>query len=210
MSCKKQAYEYLQNEIILNKLTPGSPIIEMDVANTLRMSRTPVREALKELEAEGLVKSFPLRGTLVSLITPYDVEEIFSLRITLEILALNLSINRITDEDLNRVEAMFLDLKEGFSWEKNHEADKELHDLIINKSGNRRLKEFLDTLNGQIERFRRIASKDSYRSSKTIIEHLDIINQLRGKDLKACELCLREHLNQVMSSTLEIARMNSI
>jgi DNA-binding GntR family transcriptional regulator len=209
MSCKEQAYDYLQNSIILNKLAPGSPIIEMEVAKALQMSRTPVREALKELDAEGLVTNYPLRGTFVSMITPYDVEEIFTLRIALEVCALHLSINRITDDDLDRVESMFADSADGFSWEKNHQADKALHSLIVDKAGNKRLKDFLGMLNGQIERFRRIATMDSTRSINSKVEHIEILKHLRNRDLEACEESLKKHLNQVMYSTLEIAKMLS-
>ena len=207
MSLKMKAYEYLNKEIILNNLKPGDPIVETEIANILSISRTPVREALKELESEGLVVSYPLRGTIVSMITPYDVEEIYNLRITLEVLALHLSINRITAEELNRIETVFLELKQNFSWEKNYVADNDLHSLLVNKSGYKRLKNFLETLNGQIERFRRIASKDETRSLKTVDEHLNIIKYLREKNVQECEESLRKHLIEVMNSTLEIARM---
>ena len=190
-------------------MPPGTPIVETEIAKSLNISRTPVREALKELEVEGLVDSYNLRGTFVSQITPYDVEEIFSLRIALEILALNLSINRISDEELDELEKLFSDLEKDFTWKETHEADIALHSLIVNKSGNRRLKIFLDTLNGQIERFRRLASKDKMRSNKTTGEHIEIINCIRERDLKAAEASLQKHLNGVMMSVLDISRLDS-
>lgn len=200
----------MYNEIILNNLRPGTPIVETEVAKFLNISRTPVREALKELEADGLVTSYNSRGTFVSYISPYDVEEIFSLRITLELLALNLSMDFITDEDLDLLEKKFTELLNDFSWEKNHETDTELHSLIINKSGNKRLKIFIDTLNGQIERFRRIASKDAVRASKSVSEHMEIIDHIRKRDLKACEESLIKHLEGVKKSVLQISRADSI
>ena len=116
-------------------------------------------------------------------------------------------INRITDEELDQVEKPFLELTKKFSWEKSYEADMQLHSLLVNKSGNKRLKLFIDTLNGQIERFRRVASKDASRTTNTVTEHIEIIKYLREKDLKACEESLRNHLNKVMLATLETSKI---
>lgn len=184
--------------------------METEIAKLLNISRTPVREAIKELEVEGLVTSYNSRGTFVSNITPYDIEEIFSLRIALEILALNLSIDYITDEELDMLETSFTKMDNQFSWEEIHESDIDLHDLIINKSGNKRLKIFLDTLYGQIERFRRIASKDASRASKSVDEHLEIISCIRKRDVKACEESMIRHLEAVKKSVLAISRLDSI
>lgn len=207
MSRNKQAYEYLLEAILSNQLPPGSPIIETEVATALNTSRTPVREALKELEKDGLVSHYPLKGTFVSEITPYDVEEIFSLRIMLEVCALQLAINKITDADLDKIETMFSLLDENSSREDYSVADKSLHALIVDKAGNVRLRQFLNTLNAQIERFRRMAAMEPTRMSSSKKEHLEIVNTLRQRDLKSCEETLKRHLNNVKDSTLETAKV---
>ena len=80
MSRREQAYEYIKKEIVTGKLKGGTPILELELSESLKMSRTPIREALKELEAEGAVVSYASRGTFVTELTPYDVEDIFNLR----------------------------------------------------------------------------------------------------------------------------------
>jgi DNA-binding GntR family transcriptional regulator len=210
MSRKNQVYEYLLESILSNKLPAGTAIAELDISNELNVSRTPIREALKELEAEGLVTRYPSRGTIVSPITPYDVEEIFSLRILLESFALQLSLPKITKEEVEGIEAMFTRLDSSSSKQEYYQADKSLHALIINHAGNRRLKQFLTILNSQIERFRRIAAVKPTRLANSKNEHLKILALLKQKDLNACEAALRNHLINVKMSTLEVAQLTAM
>lgn len=210
MSRKNQVYEYLLEAIISNKIPPGTPIVETDISAELNMSRTPIREALKELEAEGLVCRYPSIGTVVTQITPHDVEEIFALRILLETFALQLSWDKITREELDEVEKIFSELDLNSSRDAYHEGDKQLHSLIVNRAGNRRLKKYLDLLNSQIERFRRIAAFSSSRPEKSKKEHLEIVQLLKRKDLKACDESLRKHLINVKNSTLEVAKLYAV
>lgn len=208
MNRKNQAYEYLLEAILANKLPPGAPIIETEIAAALNTSRTPVREALKALESDGLVSHYPLKGTFVSEITPYDVEEIFHLRTMLEICALQLAYDKITAEELDKVEKLFLALGAASPRQDYHIADRRLHALIVDKAGNSRLKQFLNILNVQIERFRRIAAMEPNRSTSSRKEHLEIIENLRRKDLAACEESLRRHLNSVKDSTLDTVKLS--
>ena len=82
MSRKDQAYDYIRKRIITGNLKDGTPILENDLSEELHMSRTPIREALRDLEAEGAVVSYAFRGTFVTALTPYDVEDIFDLRLS--------------------------------------------------------------------------------------------------------------------------------
>lgn len=206
MSRKSQVYDYLLEAIISNKIPSGNPIVESTIAKELNVSRTPIREALLELEAEGLVSRYPSIGTVVSHISPYDVEEIFDLRILLELHALKTSLSKITLEELERLEEKFhtYDLKS--SKEAYHLVDQELHSTIVNKAGNMRLKRFLDMLNSQIERFRRLAALSETRVAKSKKEHLEIIYHLKNRDLMSSKSSLKNHLSGVKNSTLEVAR----
>ena len=208
MSQQEKVYSYLLEEILSGRLAPGAPVIELDVSARLETSRTPVREALKALAAEGLLSQYPARGTFVSEVTPYDVEEIFSLRIALECFALQLGYERITEEEIKEREAMFQALDPAASPAGDFaRADRSLHALIVDKAGNLRLKQFLNTLNVQIERFRRIAAVEPTRLANSKQEHLEILARLRDKDLPASQRALAEHLNKVKASTLETASM---
>lgn len=210
MSRKKQVYNYLVEAIISNRIPPGTPIVETNISTELNMSRTPIREALQELEAEGLVCRYPSIGTVVSHINPHDVEELFDLRILLEIHALQSSWNKINDQELVELETIFSDLDLKSSKEVYHEGDKRLHSLIVSRAGNMRLKKFHDLLNSQIERFRRIAAFSETRSDKSQKEHLEIIQSLKKRDLKASEDSLRKHLLSVKNSTLEVSKLLTV
>ncbi|MGW9018583.1 GntR family transcriptional regulator [Priestia megaterium] len=210
MSRIKQVYDHLLEAIVSGQIPPGTPIVEAEISTKMNMSRTPIREALKELEAEGLVSRYASRGTIVSQITPYDVEEIFTLRIILEVSALQLSWNNITNGELEKVEKSFLELNSSSSKDDYYHADKSLHSLIIDRAGNGRLKKFLHLLNSQIERFRRIAANEPTRLDHSRKEHLEIISLLKKRDLKACEESLKKHLINVKISTLEQAKLSVV
>jgi DNA-binding GntR family transcriptional regulator len=207
MSRKEEAYDYLLEAILSNTLPPGTPIIETEIAATLKTSRTPVREALKQLEADGLVIQYAQKGTFVSDISPHDIEEIFSLRIMLEVFALQESYSRIPDEELIKVEKMFSALETDSPREDYARADKTLHSLIVDNAGNYRLKQILRFLNGQIERFRRTAARGPKGLSKSKGQHLEIVQLLRRRDLKGAEESLKNHLNTVKTNTLESVKI---
>lgn len=203
------AYEYLYDEIINNRKKPGEYLIESEIANILSISRTPVREALRDLEKDGLVSNFNGRSSMVSYISPTDISDIFDIRISLESLALEKSIFRITSQEIEELIEKFEYLSDNFKWEDSHKADKQLHELIIKKSGNKKLFYILNNLNSQIERFRRIASRASNRSSKSIKEHLDLLYCLKSQNLDDSRQSLVYHLNSVKESLLEISIIDS-
>lgn len=210
MGCKDQAYTYIRDAIFNDEFLPGMPLREIDISETLKMSRTPIREALRELEVEGVVVSFPARGTFVANITPYDVEEIYELRILFEMYALEKAFFRITDEDLDKSQAAFLAANNPFNWEQYHAADRAFHQLIIDKCGNSRMIIFFSTLNTQVERIRRFSAKSTERSSADrLAEHLHIIECIRKRDLDASKKALSTHLRNVSNSAIDACRMLS-
>lgn len=206
MGRKEEAYEYIKEAILTNRLKPGMPVREMDIVEQLKMSRTPIREAMRDLEAEGLVSSFSSRGTFVASITPYDVEEISELRTLLEVWALERSFNRITDEELTYLQEELEQAKKTGDWERNHRADRLFHKLIVEKSGSRRVIQFINNLNTQIERIRRVSARHSGRSQLSYAEHMEIIRCIRSGDLEASCAALKKHLQSVGASAIEAAR----
>lgn len=206
MGRKNQAYFYLKNQILNDEIPQGSPLREMEIAAALNMSRTPVREALRELEAEGVIISYPSRGTFVTTITPYDVEEIGELRILSEVWALEKGFSRISVDEIDAMINAFKAASDPFDWQKYHEVDRAFHQMIIDKSGSKRLAGFVETLNTQIERIRRYGAKDTSRANFTLTEHLVILNCMREKDLPGARRALKNHLQSVSSSAIEWCR----
>lgn len=209
ISRKDIAYNYLYDGIINNKLKPGQSLKENEIALSLSISRTPVREALKELEKDGLVKTFECRSSIVSKLSPNDISDIFDVRIALEKLALEKSIKRISDEEIDSLIHAFIKISKNFKWEDSYLVDKKLHDLIVKRSANKKIYYILKNLNSQIERFRTMASKADKRSEKSINEHLDLLSCLKSRDLNKSQKSLEFHLNSVKNSLFEIAIIDS-
>lgn len=203
---KNIAYQNLRDAILTWTLSPGSPIVEQEISDQLGISRTPVREALKQLEAEGLVKVIPQRGTFVSDLSTQDVEEIFALRESLEIMALKVAIGNIPSDQLTKLESFLSSLTPDSPHEQFFESDRMLHEIIVNHGGNERLAHFLDSLNVQVERVRRISAARPNRLDLSMREHLGILRAIRARDWNAAESELRQHIRNVKQSTLDVCR----
>jgi len=203
MSRKEQAYQYIKKEIVTGKLKGGMPVLELELSETLHMSRTPIREALRELEAEGAVVSYPSRGTFVKEMTPYDVEDIFELRLLLELWALERGINRITDEELDEVTKRLVAARESGNWDEDYRSDVFFHSLIIEKSGSKRLVGFMGILYTQMERvsYRAFMNKTHHRNSYK--EHMELIESIRQRDLEKSREVLQRHLKFVAEAAIE-------
>jgi DNA-binding GntR family transcriptional regulator len=201
---KEKAYNYLRNAIVSHEFAPGSAIVEQDISTRLQISRTPIREAMKQLESDGLITSTPARGSFVSEINLQDVNEIFELRLSLELLALGTAINRITPEETAELEALFRGLNENCSKERFYESDRRLHDLITHNSGNRRLVRFIANLDSPIERFRYAAAMKPERLKHSRKEHEAILRHIKARDLEKAVACLREHILNVKASVIAV------
>lgn len=210
MDKKSQAYEYLKHAIIVDEIPPGSPLVELELSESLQMSRTPIREAMRQLETEGLVTTYPARGSFVTVLTPDDVQEIYELRLALELWALEHSIARITDEELDALQAAF---EEGYrtgAWETLNNADRGLHDLITEKAWSRRLLMLLSLLNTQAERIRYQSARSLGRDDLSYREHLHIIQCIRERDLEKSRAALRTHLRSVANSAMDAAKAQAV
>ena len=203
ISAANKAYDYLYNEILNGNLKLGAPIAEAEVSRTMGLSRSPVREALKRMEVEGLVKHYPGRGVFVTDITEHDLEEIFELRIMFEIAALKTSISRISQEKLEELEEILVSIQEGADEDTYFKTNTAVHDLIMDYCGNYRMRVFLNTLSSQIAIVNRISSQDPSHFENSTRQHLEIIRAIKERDLEKAEKCLRKHLEDVRNSTVE-------
>ena len=209
MKLKDKVYVYLENEIINNKLKSGDPIVETNVAKILNISRTPVREALKELESNGLVVSYQGKGTFVRQITTKDIEDIYNVRTQLELLALELSFEDLDINIMRNLKKEYIKLENEFSWKEARRLDYDFHDYIISSANNLTLTGILSKLNNQVKRYRTIASKETNRSDKTLIEHNKIINSIISHDKERALLYLKMHLESVKNSAIEVSLKNN-
>lgn len=207
---KNVAYDYLYENIISYNLPPGTAIVEQEVSNIIKVSRTPIREALKQLEAEGLVNYIPGRGTFVQDLSTNDIDEIIELRELFEREALKYAIHDITDEEIEKLEKTLLSLEEDTNPEEYYHSDRMLHHLIVKYSRNRRMVNFLNTINAQLERLRRISAMTPRRLEKSKQEHLEILRAIKERDLEKASNCLSVHLKNIKTNITEVYRKTRI
>ncbi|HZS33719.1 MAG TPA: GntR family transcriptional regulator [Methylomirabilota bacterium] len=190
------AYRHLKTEIVSARTVPGTPLNEQEIAGRLRISRTPVREAIRRLEQEGLVVRHPNRGALVAPLSMRDVLEIWQLREILEPAACRLAAGRVDGSALAALEAALTALAGREprleDYERHHRTDLALHRLVAAATGNRFLLETLDRLTGRIARIRMVNSPVRFRRS--LREHLTIAAALRRGDGDAAAEAMRTHL----------------
>lgn len=203
MKLKDTVYLYIEELISSGELKSGDPIIESAVAENLSVSRTPVREALNELESDGFVISYPKKGTFVRQITTKDIENIYDVRSSLELLALEKSFDNIDQKVLLNFKKDYKNLEDNFTWEMARKLDVDFHNYIIKTANNQTLTEILIKLNKQVGRYRTMASMDPNRSDKTITEHMQIINAIIEGNKNMALKRMKNHLESVKVSAIE-------
>lgn len=190
-------FNTLRQAILKGEMEPGERLMEITLANKLGVSRTPIREAIRKLELEGLVHMIPRKGAVVASISEKDMRDVLEVRITLEELAVKLAIKNMTEEDIAMLK------KAGQAFENaviSHdivnivEADVAFHDIIYNKTENNRLIQIISNLREQMYRYRLEYVKDARTHSILISEHNDIIACLAKKDVEAAKEAVREHI----------------
>lgn len=200
-SLKDQAYATIKDAILSLKLEPNTPLVAEDLARQLGISRTPVRDALQELEREGFVTHTPFRGTYVTGVTMKDTTEIFQLRAVLEGLAARVAAPLFTATELDVISgylgAAEAALAEGDLTRCSKQGQK-LHAAIIDKADNQRLAAIIHNLDDHLRRLRILSDRITGRLNTSVVEHRAVIAALRGRDPEAAEGAMRTHLFSVL------------
>ena len=156
-------FNTLRTSILTGELKPGERLMEIHLADKLGVSRTPIREAIRKLELEGLVTMIPRRGAEVAQITEKNLRDVLEVRRALDALAVELACERITEDELAELkkacENFELETKRGNA-NQVAQADVELHDIILKASGNERLMQMISKLSQQMYRYRLEYVKD--------------------------------------------------
>ncbi len=202
-SNKEIAYNIIRDQIINGHLKPGQPITEERLSRDLDMSRTPVREALIRLQLEDLVRIIDNKGATIMEITPVDIAEIFQLRVLVEPYAAKTCVEFVEKEKLKKMKRQLESIAPsdlGISLYEVHD----LHHLIIQSAGNRRLTKWLSALQSQILWTLNLERKIPGRIERSIAEHLNIIKALLEGNGNLAEKCMREHLESNMADLLAV------
>jgi DNA-binding GntR family transcriptional regulator len=175
----------IREAIVMGKVKPGQKIVEYEVAKKMMISRSPVREALRMLEKDGLVTINPRRGTEVKDISICDVKEIYAIRANLENLATKLAVPNLNDGALKTMQSL---VKEMAAKAKANdvagtfELNEKFHDIIIKASNNQRLCELIHSLRTQIRRFRMASLSREGDLSVAYKKHLRVLDACLKKD----------------------------
>lgn len=195
-------FNTLRQAILRGDLKPGERLMEIKLAKRLGVSRTPIREAIRMLELEGLVVMIPRRGAAVAQITKQDLEDVLEVRCSLEELAVELACTRMTGNELQNLHHALVDFED--ACDANDvtvlaEKDVAFHDIIFEATGNQRLIQLLNNLREQMYRYRLEYLKDEASHEKLLLEHKTIEKAIKNHDIRAAKQHIKEHIyNQVM------------
>ncbi len=194
-------FHTLRQAILRGTLKPGERLMEIQLANKLGVSRTPIREAIRKLELEGLVLMIPRRGAEVAEITEKSLRDVLEVREALEVLAVQLACEKMNSEGLEELKvaaAEFEQVIECGDITTIAEADVKFHDIIYSATDNDRLIQLLNNLREQMYRYRVEHLKNEDARPKILAEHQWLIQDIMNKDKVAAAEHICGHIeNQV-------------
>jgi DNA-binding GntR family transcriptional regulator len=202
---REVAYETLKHAIITGEIAAGIRIVETEYANKLHISRTPLREALRKLERDGLVEYVIRRGVVVRAFTIEDVEEIYTIRNVLEMLTLPAIIQNATPKDIRSLRDKLQDMDRKMAdgdIVKLSALARAFHDQLTALSG---LKRILRVIQGQdeyIHRFSALAIAKDKRRAEAHQEHHRIVEMVENRNLEGLEAVMRKHIESSKQSCL--------
>jgi DNA-binding GntR family transcriptional regulator len=189
-------YETIFNKIIHGEYPANTKLREEKLAETHKVSRTPVREALRHLEKDGLIEMLTNRDTRVVGLTADDVEEVFQIRKVLECLALRFSVHNLSIGRLQELRAEITGISESDDYLEHAKVDAKLHTYMIEASNKKRLIAILRQLFRLIPRFQQIGYKDKNARAQATVDHLALIDALLYRDLAKAEVLLEKHIER--------------
>lgn len=202
---RELVFESLREAIIEGRLKPNERLMEIQLAEEMGVSRTPVREALRKLELEGFVVMVPRKGAYVAGISMKDIVDVFEVRAALEALAAGLAAERITEEELDQLERYLVqiyELSEGDNINAIVEGDTNFHDVIYRASRNQRLVQIITHLQEQIQRFRTTSLSQPGRTRVALEEHKKIVEAVAERNVELAQHLAREHIENAEQSLL--------
>ena len=190
-------YEELKRQILVGEIAPGTRMMEVDLAEEMGVSRTPVREAIRKLEKEGLVTIEPRRGAYASGISIKDILDVLEVRQNLEGMAASLAARKVTEEekqDFIRANAAYKAAILSGNTDEIIKNDEYFHQLIVNYSDNKTLTQLLSQVQELALRFRYIYYDDFSRYERMPKEHEEIEEAILSGDIAKAKVVAEEHV----------------
>lgn len=205
-SLRGRVYNTIRDRILSGDYHENEELKENTIATELGVSRTPVREALRKLELEGLVNIIPNKGAYVTGITKKDIHDIYMIRSYLEGLCAKLACENITNAQIEALEEILY--LTDFHARRSHfdqivELDNKFHDLLYKASGSKILNHVLSDFHQYVERVRKITLSRPYRAEKSSKEHAAIVEALKKRDGQLAETLAHVHMMNTIQNLTE-------
>lgn len=203
---REVVFNTLREAILTGELEPGEHLMEVKLANKLGVSRTPIREAIRKLELEGLVVMTPRRSAQVARITKEDLKDVLEVRRVLESLSIELACKYRTSEDLVLLKenlSLFKECVKTNNLTEIAKTDVQFHEVIYQATGNKRLNQILYNLREQMYRYRLEYIKDRQTRDNLILEHQEIIDAVETRDVERAKKAILIHIDNQEKTILE-------
>lgn len=205
-------FNTLRQAILKGELKPGERLMEIALAERLGVSRTPIREAMRKLELEGLVVMIPRRGAQVANITEKDLNDVLEVRIALENMAIEKACKRMTEEQLEKLWQAAKEFERTMA-EGNlvrlAEADAAFHEIIYQASDNCRLIQVLNNLREQIYRYRVEYLKEEETRNVLVKEHEELYNAVKVRDVERAQEISFEHIENQRKAIIRTIKVEN-
>lgn len=203
-------FNTLRKAILTGELKPGERLMEIHLANRLGVSRTPIREAIRKLELEGLVIMIPRRGAEVAQITEKSLRDVLEVRRALDVLSVELACDRISEEEIGKLKQAcneFERVTRTGDAATIAAADVALHDIIVQATRNERLVQLINNLSEQMYRYRFEYIKDESRHDNLVHEHRMIYDSIVKRDKEKAAEAARLHIDNQEKSVIRQIRL---
>lgn len=204
-SLRGKVFIQLENAILNGKYKTGDSLIETKLSEELGVSRTPIREAIRQLELEGLVQAIPNKGAIVTGLSPKDIDDIYTIRLAIEGIAARWAAENITAEELKELKHS-LELEEFYTEKDDLEQilklDTKFHETIYRASKSKPLMNMLSNFHHYIQRARTYSLGMSGRAKEALEEHEAIYEAISQKNAKEAEELTIEHVKKASLNRL--------
>ncbi len=198
-SLHPQVYQVLRHAVLTGELQPGERMVERKLAKQLGVSRTPVREAIRKLELEGLVKHVPNKGVVVTRMSSKDAWDIYNIRAVLEGLAARLASKSITSEEVERLEVLVQKMEQAVNaneLDQLNDLHIEFNDVIYKSAGSPRLHQMISNLVDYTVVFTKVGYCVPGRSREATDEHKELFEAIKRGDGAEAERIGRKHIER--------------
>lgn len=204
-SMREKVYDTLKQMIIDGVIKSGERIIETEYSNKFQISRTPIREAIRMLELEGLVESQTTGGVIVKTLTREEISEIYKIRIALESLIIEEIIKKINNQDIKKLEKVLKNTKKAFEVkdiEKVFSLFTEFNQILYDIASLPKVTGMINNINLYLKRFRKLSIDNPSRKEEAFEDHVQILEAIKNKELSTAISINRMHLEKSMNFIL--------